>query len=147
MEESEHEPELGDGGVDAGVAVGEVPGEEVGWGVGVGFGFPRMTVPPGCGDGMFATGGFGLVAGTSTWSSFLQAGPATMSRSAQVARVTKPGVRGNLFIGGLSLSLRPVPWSVDEHRIAVAIEAVADANRLRVGGTNLVDPGKGGDEE
>ena len=90
MVEREHVAEFGDCGVDPGVAAGDDPGEELGCGGGVGFGFPTTTVPPGCGEGRFPTGGLGFVAGTSTWSSFLQAGDPAMSRNAQVARVTRP---------------------------------------------------------
>lgn len=36
---------------------------------------------------------------------------------------------------------------MDEHGVAVAVEAVAGADSRRVGGANLVDPGEGGDQE
>jgi hypothetical protein len=92
MAASEQEADPGElEGVGVLVGLGDVPGDAAGVAVGVGVGVlgtPMVTVPLGAAEGSGATGGLGLVAGTSTWPSFLHAAPAarTVRRPNTTAR-------------------------------------------------------------
>ena len=142
-----HVPWLGVA-VPLGDGVGDDPGRGVAVGDVLGTG---TTLPAGPGEGRGPTGGFGLVVGTSTWSSFLHARP-VMRMTAPRARHLKTVALNEEFMG--FAEFKPWDWSgrvlvssLDEHGIAVAVEAVARVDRLGVGPQNGLTTRERRDEE
>jgi hypothetical protein len=100
MAASEQEAEPGElEGVAEPVGLGEAPGEAAGVAVGLGVpGPPMTTVPLGTAEGSGPTGGLGLVAGTSTWPSFLQAAPRARRRRRPNTTARPAAERWTMFI-------------------------------------------------
>jgi len=124
-----------------GVVAGLVVGVGVRDGAGVGVeGPPRMTVPPGCGEGKVGAGGFGFEVGTSTVSSFWQATP--MPRAS-----TAPRSRRGVFMRIVCSCVPGGRDSLDQHGVAVAVEAVARLDGDTVGLKNTFPTRESGYQE
>jgi hypothetical protein len=132
-----------------GEAVGDVLGELEGdadgevEGAGVGVDVPMITVPPGTGEGRVPTGGFGLVPGTSTCSSFLQ--EAARRRTTIMVARAKDRL-GRRIIGLVSLAFANAQ-SVNQHGVAVAVKAIPLCDGPFVSIEDVLPPGECAGEE